>query len=188
MKRQAQRLLLACLFAAAMAGSAQAAPLFAYPQTSVGVLFLGDPSFRSAEFYAIVEEKLGDRFPLLFVGEEIQARRRQYYLNEKGLLKEEQFPTRQELLVFLKTLPYDQALVLVMAGPTIDNRYTFLWYFTLGQAQAYIQARALLVETQSGKILSDQEVVQKGPLSMNGGMSAKRGCFRKVLEYFAEKL
>jgi hypothetical protein len=167
-------------------------PLFAYPndvrQNPIGVLFIGDPFFRMADFYQIVEEKLLLRFPQLVVGEDIQSKYRKYYWDVKGLLKEADLPSRQELFAFLKTTPYRQVLVLVVSGPNAASRYTFLWYFTLTQSQATMQVRALLIDPTSQTVIADEEIVQKGPLSIHGDLSAKRGCFRLAMEYLALRL
>ena len=187
MRRWHSVILLVFLFVFALSGTIFAASNNA-SQKQIGVFLLGDPSFRMADFYKIIDDKLKDRFPRLIVGDEVQSRYRKYYWNEKGLLKEPDLPTRQELFSFLKTLPYEQVLVLVILGPTADNRHTFLWYFTLTQSQANIQVRALLVDAISETVIADQEVIQKGPLSIHGYMSAKRGCFRKAMEFVAINL
>lgn len=154
----------------------------------IGVLFLGDPSYRMTDFYNIAEDKLQERFPQLSVGDEIQSQYKKYYWNEKNAIKEADLPSRQELFAFLKTIPYDQVLVLVVSSPNMSTRNTFLWYFALNQSEAHIQIRALLVDVASEKILSDLVVAQKGPISINSDLSAKRGCFKSALEYFAANL
>ena len=153
-----------------------------------GVLFLGDPSYRMTDFYNIVEDKLQDRFPQLSVGDEIQSLYKKHYWDEKNSIKEADLPSRQELFAFLKKIPCDQVLVLIVSSPHMSTRNTFLWLFSLNQSEAHIQIRAFLVDIESEKIISDLAVAQKGPISMNSDLSARRGCFKAAMEYFAANL
>ena len=187
MRRFFRFILLATLFLFLFSGTLSAAPNYD-PQNPIGVLFIGDPFFRMADFYKIVEEKLLERFPHLVVGEEVQSKYRKYFWDVKGLLKEADLPSRQELFAFLKTTPYRQVLVFVVSGPNAASRYTFLWYFTLTQSQATMQVRALLIDPVAQKVIADEEIVQKGPLSIHGDLSAKRGCFRLAMDYLVLRL
>jgi hypothetical protein len=187
MRQQHCFLLLVLLIVFALPGVVYAAPgeVFTSP---TAVLLVGDATFRLPDFYKIIEKKLSARFPQLIVGEEIQASYRKFYWENKGLLKADDLPPRQDLFAFIKTLPYEQVLVLAVAEPSSENRDIFLWFFTVTQSRAILQVRAILVTADSGTVLSDHEVVQKGPLGMNGGLSAKRGCFRQVMDHLAANL
>ena len=158
----------------------------------IGVFIIGDPSFRINDFYKIVQDKLKDRFTHLIVGDEPQGKYRKYW-DDKGLLKEPELPTRQDLFDFVKTTSYEQALVLIITDADISKRQEGYYNKNIGYnsetyTQVNIRARAMLIDTQTLAVIADKEVVQKGPESEFGQLSAKRGCFRKAMEYFKANL
>jgi hypothetical protein len=180
-------LVLALLVVFALPGVVTAAPgeVFTSP---TAVLLVGDATFRLPDFYKIIETKLSARFPQLIVGEEIQTSYRKFYWDSKGLLKADDLPARQDLFAFIKTLPYERVLVLAVIEPSSEDRNIFLWFFTLTQSRAILQVRAILVDSAAGTVIADHEVLQKGPLGINGGLSAKRGCFKQVMDILAADL
>ena len=170
--------------------------IFAAPadvlQKQTAVVFIGDSSFRMADFYKIVDEKFKPLFPKLVVGDIPQASYRKYW-DDQGLLKDPPITAKPVLFDFIKSTSYEQVLVLLISDAEIISRRggipVLFWGFSpLSYSQSSIRIRAMLVDTASLSTISDAEVTQKGPVVDHGELGAKRGCFRKAMEYLTSKL
>ena len=143
---------------------------------------LGDNYFRATDFYKVIANKMGKRFPTLSVGDNPQGEYRKYW-DSKGLIKEPE-PTRDDLLAFAKIAPYEKVLFLIITSATPDAvPYNGVIYL-----HANLQVRALLIDTATQNIVADRETTQEDKDPYTSKFLAQISCFKLVMEYFAKNL
>lgn len=152
-----------------ISGTALASP-------TVGVLLIGDSSYKTTNFYDYVKEYMeGKGDYRLLISDDFQGKWQEYWL-DKGEL-EEQKPTKNDLLSFVSYSGCDKVLYLICKDPVTDKKRAGLFgedesWRTSVSVNAFLCNKEGVVKTSN---------ISREDDSNRSELRARRGAFKKAV-------